>query len=251
MNVLKVHTLCCHDAHAFQVLWTNSLIRVGGTLDVRVMPDMPDKQIAAELAALQHLLEVKQVLGRNVVGSSGIQLTVSFGAIRKLQRRQSGKVHLAPYASFLTTRFAGCDLRVDKDTSWFKDFEPKSVEHLVVGKPRGETIQLAGLGRVAVTSHVLERLTTRLLPDTSPQKPAHSVWKKLQEVASDSSVREVSRQSLWAGVMHGRQGRREGRYFLNEKENLVLVVTDNPREGKRLVTAYPANHQFRRRQVPV
>lgn len=251
MNVLKVHTLCCHDPHAFQVLWTNSLVRVGGTLDVKVMPDMPDKQIAAELAALQHLLEVKQVLGHNVVGSPGAQLTVSFGAIRKLQRRQSGKAHLAPYACFLTTRFAGCDLRVNKDTSWFKGYERKSVEHLVVGKPRGETIQLAGLGEVAVTSHVLERLTTRLLLDTNPQKTAQSAWKKLQEVASDSSVREVSRQSLWAGVIHGREGRREGRYFLNEKHSFIFVVTDNPREGKRLVTAYRANHQFRPRQVPV
>jgi hypothetical protein len=41
-----------------------------------------------------------------------------------------------------------------------------------------------------------------------------------------------------------RDGRQEGRYFLNAKRDLVLVVTDNPREGKRLVTTYPATSQF-------
>jgi hypothetical protein len=73
---------------------------------------------------------------------------------------------------------------------------------------------------------------------------AQTAWKKLKEIAADSTVREVTRQGLWVAVKYAHQGKQQGRYFLNARRNLVLVVTDNPGEGKRLVTAYPATKQF-------
>lgn len=244
MNILKTYNVATQQPGTFLVYWTNSPIRPGGVLKVRVLQKVEDPQIAAELAAMQHLLEEKRVIGSNLVGNPNTRFTVSQGAIRKLQRRQSDKVHLAPYANFLTTRFAGCQLVVEKDTRWFDGFEPESVEELVVIEPRLEMIKVTGLGEVSVTQHVLNRLGDRFLFETKQKNLARTAWKKLSEITSDSSVSEVLRTGIWNTVKYARHGKHEGRYFLNARHNLVLVVTDNPGEGKRLVTAYPANGQF-------
>ena len=245
MNMLKTHTIATSEPDTFLVYWSKSILRIGGLLKVRVTAPVEHRHIAAELAALQHLLEVKCVIGDKLVGNAGAQLIVSLGAIRKLHRRQSDKVHLAPFANFLTTRFAGCTLRVAKDTAWFEGFQPDSIENLLVTGPRRETLTIAGVEEVAVTQHVLERFADRFLAGTTPDKAAQAAWKSLVALASDASVREVARDSLWSAARYSRPGRQEGRYFLNAKRNLVLVVTEHPKEGKRLVTTYPATRHFR------
>lgn len=241
MNLLKTHTIATAQADTFLVYWTNSLMTPKGVLKVRVTAQIEDRHIAAELAAMQHLLEEKCVIGRNLVGNAGTKLIVSRGAIRKLHHRQSDKAHLAPYANFMTTRFAGCQVSVDADKDWFTGFSPEATDSLLVSGARRETVNVSGLGEVSVTQHVLDRFVTRFLPEINPDKTAQTAWKKLVELASDPSVREVARSGLWAEIAHAGK---QARYFLNAKRKLILVVTDNPREGKRLVTTYPANRHF-------
>jgi hypothetical protein len=244
MNVLRTYTITTHQPDTFLVYWTNSSNRPGGLIKVRVTTGMPDAHIAAELAAMQHLLEDKAVIGSNLVGNPNTKLIVSVGAIRKLRHCQSDKSHLAPYANFLTTRFAGSPISVDKDIRWFDGFSPEVTENLIVTGPRRETLKVSGFGEVAVTQHVLDRFADRFLPESSQDKLAQTAWKKLKEIAADPTVREVTRHGLWCGMKHAQQGKNEGRYFLNCRRNLVLVITDNPGEGKRLVTTYPATRQF-------
>ncbi len=244
MNTLKTHALATNQADTFMVYWTNSSNRPGGLIKVRVTQKMPDAVIAAELAAMQYLLEIKEVIGRNLVGNANTKLTVSRGAIRKLRRCQSDKSHLSPYANFLTTRFAGSPICVEKDTRWFDGFAPDEVENLPVNGPKREMLKVVGLGEVAVTQHVLDRLADRFLSESSQGKVFQTAWKKLREIAADPTVREVKRQGLWSGLKYPHQGKYQGRYFLNRRCNLVLVITDNPGEGRRLVTAYPATRQF-------
>lgn len=240
MNLLKTYTFATELPDTFLVYWTNSIIRPKGVLRVRVLPQIEDRQIVAELAAMRHLLEDKGVVGNTVVGNAGTRLIVSAGAIRKLQAMKSGKSHLAPYANFLATRFAGCPISVDKDTHWFDGFQPEPVDKLQVTAPHREIVKIAGLGEVSVTQHMLERVADRLLAEA--ERSAQAAWKKLVELTSDSAVHEVSRRSLWAGAMNSGHGKQEARYFLNPKHKLILVVTDNQSEGKRLVTTYPARH---------
>lgn len=244
MHMLKTHTLATPQADTFLVYWTNSLVRPGGLLKVRVAAQMQDARIAAELAAIQHLLEDKGVIGNTVVGNANTQLIVSLGAIKKLQRMGSDKAHLAPYANFLTTRFAGCKLSVDKDARWFEGFTPVCVADLLVGAPRRETVKVAGLGEVSVTQHVLDRFADRFLSDTATDKVAQAAWKKLTEVACDPTLREVARQGIWTKAKYAHQGKQEGRYFLNARRNLVLVITEDKNKGMQLVTTYPATGQF-------
>ena len=245
MHTLKTHTLPGLQTDTYLVYWTNSSVRLGGLLRVKVAAKVEDKAIAAELAAIQHLLEVRCVLGNNISGNAKTQLVVSSGAIRKLQRRQSDKVHLAPYANFLCTRFATCPISVEKDTRWFNNQIPVTEEDLLVSGPRKETIRLRGLGEVSVTRHALVRYVDRALVDQSSDQVMQLAWKKLSRLAEHQSVKEVSRQSLWASVIHNRNGKHEGRYFLNSVQQMVMVVTDNPNEGPRLVTTYPVTRHFR------
>lgn len=241
MNLLKTHTIATTQADTFLVYWTSSLMTPKGMLKVRVTAQIEDRHIAAELAVMRHLLEDKCVIGKSLVGNAGTRLIVSRGAIRKLHHRQSDKVHLAPYANFLTTRFAGCQISVDADKDWFAGFAPESTESLLVSGARRETVHVTGIGEVSITQHVLDRFVTRFLPEINPDKADQTAWKKLVELASDPSVREVARDSLWAEIAHAGK---KARYFLNAKRKLILVVMDNPREGKRLVTTYQATRHF-------
>ena len=249
MRSLKTHTLPTLHPDTFLIYWTNDRNLSGGSLKVRVKRDTEDRQIVAELAAMQYLLEGKCAIGEDIFGDAGIKLTVSQGAIKRLRHMKSDKVHLAPYANFLITRFAACKVEVDKDTRWFEGFKTEPAEELLVDGPSRETLKVTGLGDVTVTKHVLERFTERALAESTKDKVAQVAWKILAEAASDTSVREVARRGVWTAVNQARRGRQEGRYFLNARRNLILVVTDNPGEGKRLVTTYPASRQFR--ELPI
>src|ERR1035438_2769998 len=115
MNILRTFAVATTEPDQFLVYWTNSPVCPRGILRVRVSADIEDRLIVAELAAVKHLLDQKSVLGQELVGNAGIQLCVSSGAIRKLFLRKSNKTHLIPFAQFLTTRYAGCQLIVNKD----------------------------------------------------------------------------------------------------------------------------------------
>ncbi|MFA5923645.1 MAG: DUF4258 domain-containing protein [Methylococcaceae bacterium] len=238
MNLLKIYTLATHEPDTFLVYWTNSTLRPKGLLRVRITAQVDDRNIVAELAAMQHLLEDKGVIGNSVIGNPNVKLVVSLGAIRKLHRMQSDKAHLAPYANFLTTRFADCPITADKDTRWFNGYPLESAENLLVSAPRAETLLVAGFGAVGITNHVLERIAERFLSEA--ERSAQAAWKMLRDVVADTSVREVARNSAITTAKYAQ----EGRYFLNARRNLVLVVTNKPGEGKKLVTAYPPDNKF-------
>lgn len=241
MNKLKVFTQATESPDIFKVYWSNNLIRPNGVVTTTVPGQIEDKMIIAELRALQYLLEERWVLGEHVTGNANTHLIVSLGAIRKLKQGRSGKGHLARYAEFLCTRFAGCEIEVDKDQRLFEVDPPEQTELLVTG-PLPETIAIRRIGRVGITRHVMNRLAERMKLE-QPTDPG-KIWKCLQRVAGDPAVREIGRRGgLFARVAYQHQGQDEGRYFLSPKQNMVLVVTDNAR-GRQLVTAYPASSKY-------
>ena len=241
MQKLKVFSRPTDCPDTFQVFWTNNPQRPGGVINITVLDQLEDKIVIAELRAIQYLLEERQVLGDHVIGNANTRITVSLGAIRKLKQGRSDKAHLARYAEFLCTRFAGCRLEVDKDDRVFRS-QPSEQAALSISAPVLETIQVHGFGEVAVTRHVLERLAARL-PQDRARDPAN-VWKLLQRMAADRSVREVFRDcGTFTRLDYQRNGQGEGRYFLSPKLNMILVVADNVR-GRNLVTAYQADQRF-------
>lgn len=256
MHHLKTHTTPTNLADTFKVYWTNTSKRLRGVLTVQVRSPIADSAIAAELSAMQYLLEDQCVIGENMVGSVNTQLIVSQGAIRKLQRRGSDKAHLAPYASFLVTRFAACKISVAKDTQWFDNYLPELAESLLVEGARCESVHITGLGKVVITRHALMRFAERNLNvaandcafhDHLPYDIAPKAWRKLVEAVSDSDVHEVYSDSIWKGVNSSRNAyvRQKGRYFLNPKRNLILVIVADISLGMTLVTIFAANSTYR------
>jgi len=209
MNLLT--TSCQAVAHAagqFNVYWRNG--RHGaGLMSVSVHRSFPDPEVIAELSALQWLLCQRAVFGATQNGK-GLHLKVGAGAIRKAVRavtagdaEQFGKPHLKPYAHFLATRFAGAVLEVDKDRSWVPDRLPSDHATLSIRQPLPNTVEIPGLGVVAVSTHAFERFGERLC-----RQAGHDTWRLLRRVVNGplQRIRRAPEAEAHLIAKHGREG---------------------------------------------
>ncbi|MDG3030305.1 hypothetical protein QQA20_04205 [Vibrio parahaemolyticus] len=170
----------------FTVYWKTGLRR-GGELKVDLgeqYDKLPEQQkpIAAELYAIHHLLSVKEVMGSNRSGN-GLQIRVSKGAIKKLQKQRSTKNSLYSLTRFLLTRYQEAQISVEKRDDWLShSFEEYSVDNATV-REIDEVINVPNIGPVVVTRHALERFVERL-SDGVPKHP----WKALISKLFSSSL---------------------------------------------------------------
>ena len=165
----------------FTVYWKTGLRR-GGELkvDLGEQYDMlPEQQkpIAAELYAIHHLLSVKEVMGINRSGN-GLQIRVSKGAIKKLQKQRSTQHSLYSLTRFLLTRYQEAQISVEKWDDWLShSFEEYSIDNATV-REIDEVINVPKIGPVVVTRHALERFVERL-SDGAPKHPWKALCSKL------------------------------------------------------------------------
>ena len=146
MNILTVLTKPTDNPRHFEVYWANG-VQNQGLLRVRVEQSCDDLDVVAELGALHHLLVIKSIFGSDRAGRSAhlndtpdpgaedsdrLQLNVTSGQLRKLMQQKSKKLHLVPFALFLSTRFAGSNIVVKNDASWIKPRAYEYVEEIVV-----------------------------------------------------------------------------------------------------------------------
>ena len=243
MNFLKLRTKPSEDPCVFNVYWTNSVQGPRGIAQVRVPAGIEDKEIVAELYALQYLLEVDEVVGADLAGNPNTSLIVSFGAVKKLSRKSSAKPHLVDFAKFLSTRFKGCPIEIEKKENWFEGREVAVTHVLYADKPLEETVIVHSFGEVYLTSHVVERLAERLSTNKESPVTLGSAWRMLRNLARQECVIEVDKNSPRTRAKYAIKGRDEGRYFLNTSKNWMFVVADG-KLGKMLVTAYPVTDEF-------
>lgn len=235
MNYLR--TLVKKEAEgSYLVYWTNSEMKPlyqKGCVRVKVDPSESDAPIIAELHAMQYLLEVAEVSGENRAGDKYLTLIVSAGAIRKLARMDSAKKELSERASFLTTRFSGCNIKVDKEEKWLSACEPSIT--LNSAKMREQTVEIQKLGKVYITAHAVDQFTERFYP-------GHELgegWRKLVKIASDSRLREVDLQTARTKLKYSMKGKEAGRYFFHPIYDAILVIVEDKKRNKlMLVTAY-------------
>lgn len=206
-----------------------------------------DRAIIAELGSLYHLLEERHIHGENRLGD-GIKIEVSFGAIRKallkgsLKKSDKGdteKKHVAGCATFLATKYFEADVSVLR--KW-KDEEPKSYEYaeIAIGEsfPRA-TIYCALLDApVAITRHAMRRQIARMdrghpakpMPvsenDLSniPDKWWGTAWRWFANVLKEgSNLRRVRLLPEW----HAKYVRKYGpasQYLWHQDSQAVIVV---------------------------
>lgn len=128
-------------------------------IDIPLDPSVRENLIIAELLALRYGLSVLH-LAANRLHGSGIRAICSFGAIRKLTRHDSAFAHLAPYAQFLCTRYAGAVVEVDNRRPVWADDSLVTAVYEIDNKPVFEKIESV-MGPLLPTSHVIERVVER------------------------------------------------------------------------------------------
>ena len=204
------------------------------------LPYAEDAAILGELAALQHLLNVRNVSGKNRNGA-GLHLAVSRGAIKKLAEKKSNKAYLAEFSHFLTTRYYDAEIIVEKDKSWLPA-DPCPVNPVAInldGINPVEFIETPALGKVTISTNALTEYAT--VAGTSGVSQS---WKsinrrlmgKLSQVEISDFLAKVHRMKyqnksseIWKhpdGPMHF--------IFSRERPDLLVLVTVyevGPQEG--------------------
>lgn len=138
----------------------------GGVLDVTLGFEHSDSALIAELYAIQYLLFVMKVFGREPGSGNGYRLTVSKGAIKKLALGCSNTKYGYKYSAFLLNRMAGVTIDVSQSKDFLLVLNDSLVEVLEVGSPdvtsEFQTISTPTMGKVKITKHAVEQYLSRL-----------------------------------------------------------------------------------------
>lgn len=226
MNELHLTTNPTNDPCVFDTCWMTGLVQKGR---VRVtVPHLDDGRTAAELAAAQYLLTVKNVCGHNKAGA-GLIIYASCGAIIELMEGTSPKSYLVPYGNFLRTRFLGAAVQhSEAPFIWADERCESQVDFIDVDKPAVTVIDVTGVGPVELTAHAVKKYVDRF--ERKPEK----AWRELLRIARDVKPAIL----VGRNAIHDIKHRRPGRYVLDEKRSVMLVIVEPDRIGMlpRLVT---------------
>jgi hypothetical protein len=167
---------------AFDVYWACG-IRTQGVVTVRVLADISHPDVVAELATIQHLLEVEEVCGADRTGNS-LSITCSLAPIRKLFLAKSPQQELVPWAAFLRTRFADAEIKVDESSKFISTVRAHARRTSIeVASPRPAFLVLPGGASLAVTHHALETYSQRY-----NMLSMSNAWRSLRDAVNHSAT---------------------------------------------------------------
>ena len=232
---ITLHTKGTAAHNQFETFWTTG--RKQGVIDITISnKETQDAAVIAELSAMHHLLSHKEICGSDRAGN-GMEIEVTFGAIRKLAQNTSNKRHLFAHGRFLLTRYAEAKISVSKDNSWISMARAENRrEQLVVDGPLPEVINVAGYGKVGLSFHIIERMMER-----ANYASIGAAWRHLGRMLGNGKVSEVA---LPPEVAHQKAAKHgvAGKILRVAAEPWRFVLTNGAR-GKdtglpMLVTAY-------------
>lgn len=233
---LTIHTKATAAANLFETYWTTG--RKQGVIDVTISgTETQDAAIIAELSAMHYLLSHKEICGSDRAGN-GMEINVTFGAIRKVAQNTSNKKHLFAHGRFLLTRYAEAKISVSKDSDWIRLARAENRrEQLVIDEPLPETIQVTGIGKVGLSFHIIDRMMER-----ANYASIGAAWRHLYRMLGGGNVSEVA---LPAGVAQQKESKHGsvGKHLrvASEPWRFVLSYGNRGRFGSSLpmlVTAY-------------
>ncbi|HDZ39588.1 MAG TPA: hypothetical protein ENH62_15160 [Marinobacter sp.] len=184
MNYLSIKAIKMNELEA-RVLWSVSAAKNGAIL-VRSEKALPDIEIIAELTAAKHLIMERTILGNTVRNGTGVHLTFSRGAIKKLATGKSAKKHLQKYAAFLSSRLVGAQVEVNKKMDRLPCDDTPASE---VVSPDARTyieLETPAIGRVLISDHALQRFIERFFPGKQ-----ENALKSLEERLLNPELRPV------------------------------------------------------------
>ena len=214
MNELHVTTNPTNNPRVFDTCWMTGLEKKG-RIQITV-PRLDDARTAAELAAVEHLLTKMNVCGHNKAGA-GLIINASCRAILDLMNGVSPHGHLAPYVNFLRTRFFGATVQIcEAPFVWADERCEAQVTFWEVEEPAVTVIDVAGVGEVELTAHAVEKYVKRF--ERQPVK----AWRELTRIAREVKPAVLEGRSVLNDIKH----RRPGRYVLDERRSVLLVIAE-------------------------
>lgn len=226
MNALYLATRATKDPCVFDTYWATGL-RTKGRIRVTV-PLIEGARVAAELSSAQYLLVEKNVCGHDKTGA-GLSIHTSCPEIFDLLAGTSENTRLVQYCKFLRTRFIGTKLKYDTPPyRWADEQCETNVCVLQVTKPPKTLIEIAGVGQAELTAYAMERFIDRF------EKKPEKAWRKLISIAKEVKPAKLVGRSVFSNIKY----RRPGRYVVDEKRGIMLVILDADRPGEppRVVT---------------
>lgn len=180
---VTIFTRPLEEPGVFKVLWACGL-KTQGTVIVTLQDEVKGKDVAAELSALQYILETLEVCGKGRAGNA-MTITTSFGSIRKLAKGTSDHEELAPYALFLRTRFADAQIQTSKDDSFILSNKSTSnTRRITVESPMLSSITFPDGLEAGITHHALTQYMIRY------QVPvAANAWRALRAAIQSPTTR--------------------------------------------------------------
>lgn len=210
----------------------------GGVLNVTLGFEHSDSALIAELYAIQHLLFVMKVLGREPGSGKGYRLTVSKGAIKKLALGRSDKKYAYKYSAFLRNRMSGVTIEVSRSQVFLPVIDDTPIVALAVGSHdvlcELQTIITPAMGKVRITKHAVEQYLSRL-NSGKPKSPWLSLVKRLQHPKLCLSFLTDKVRQHKAQKYGTADNIEEWRHPNDEFRFLVLKHGDT----RTLVTSYP------------
>ncbi len=225
---LTVLTKKTEAPEIFKVYWACGK-NTQGIVTVTVTCTTQSNEVVAELCALQHLLEIRDVCGKDRAGNA-LTIICSAGAIRKLAQGKSDKESLAPFALFLRTRFADASISASKDEAFIS--LPKAnnhVDELIIDRPMLSAVEFPDGLKVGVTHHALSAYMVRYQVTL-----AANAWRALRAAVSHPQTR-LQQVTAEENNEHGKTVR-----AYVTAEGLRLIVAEDP-VGPRLLTCYYAH----------
>lgn len=207
-------------------------------IDVPLDPASRENMIIAELVAMQHALSVLGYSGNLTQHGIGLALTFSYGAIRKLARKDSAFAHLSPYAQFICTRYQAAEIKIENRLpAWATDELVTNVYELD-SKPGFETVS-GEQGTFVVTAHTVERVAERNI--------SSSLAKSFQ-VISNHFASEHLVPMIWdkdaLKRCRAKYGKTSRLMYHTMSRTMYVVVTDRHHPHPVIVTAYTVREQY-------
>lgn len=193
--------------------------------------DIEDGHLAAELAAIHHLMFRLSVLGASRTTAKGTTIIVSAGAIPKLLRGKSSKAHLVAIAAPLVVQASDATWRVEQSADWI---DPAvDAVHVTLDTSDMRPVFETSMGRIRASMHAVARLCER-----SNHQSLSEGLRCVRQLLNSGRLKRVH-QSIADESHAARRHGAAGEKFLDPETGWVLVMRRHD-ESFDLVTAYAA-----------
>lgn len=270
MDTLSVSTVA--DGDSFKVRYKYvpqgcRLASVAGVVTVSLAsrPDwIRDRVILAELAALHHLVYVREIHGTYRLGN-GLCIEVSAGAIKKavakgaLKKEDAGtttKAHVAHFSTFLATKYFEATVEVVPPGKW-QEIEAKRLSDETLCVEEYPAVHIGSvLGNVVVRRHALNRFVERFMAAAEiasgrslvdiPDYRWTRAWRSLESIVPQSvKVTIPPKEAQRVMYKYGKDV-----YALHHMGSQNVFVVKDAGRGHELVTVLRGNEYCKLIELP-